>query len=58
MARAPKYTIDNKKKVIKADVAKLSEKEVKILSKYLALGFTLEDNPAKQIYKKEYIIIY
>lgn len=55
MARNPKYVVDNKKKIVKADVAKLTDKEVKVLSKYIALGYVLEDTPAVKIYTKENI---
>lgn len=55
MARTPKYTVDNKRHVVKADVAKLSEKDVKLVSKYIALGYTLEDTPTVKIYTKKNI---
>ena len=55
MARAPKFTIDNKKKVVKADVEKLCDKELKIVSKYLALGYELEYEPTKKYFTKENI---
>ena len=58
MARAPKYEIDNKKKVIKADVAKLTEKDIKKVKTYLALGYTLEEVIPKKIYTKENILAF
>jgi len=50
MARAPKFKIDNKKKKVFADVENLSEKEIKIVSKYLAIGYELEYKPTKKIF--------
>ena len=58
MARAPKYEIDNKKKVIKADVAKLSEKDIKKVKNYIALGYVLEEVEQKKIYTKENILAF
>ncbi len=55
MARAPKFEIDNKKKKVFADVEKLSDKEVKIVSKYLSLGYELEYKPTKKIFTKSNI---
>ena len=55
MARAPKFSIDNKKKIVKADVEKLTEKELKIVSKYLALSYELAYEPTKKIFTKENI---
>ena len=58
MARAPKYVVDNKKKVVKADVSKLNEKDIKKVKNYLALGYTLEEIEVKKIYTKENILAF
>ena len=55
MARAPKFEIDNKKKKVFADVENLSAKELKTVSKYLALGYELENKPAVKLFTKENI---
>ena len=58
MARSPKYEIDNKKKVVKAEVSKLTEKEIKKVKTYLALGYILEEVEAKKIYTKDNILAF
>jgi hypothetical protein len=41
MAKAANFTIDNKKQEVRAVVAALSERELKEVKNYLALGYTL-----------------
>lgn len=58
MARSPKYEIDNKKKVVKADIAKLNEKEIKKVKNYIALGYSLEEVEPVKIFTKENILAF
>ena len=59
MARSPRYTVDNKAKTIKAYVEALNQTEVKAVSNFLAIGYTLipiqEVPNQKKIYTKENI---
>lgn len=54
------YVIDKEEKVIYANVASLTEKQVKAIKNYLALGYTLtekEKTPNEKM-KKENVVAY
>ena len=49
------YTVDNKNKIVRAYIARLTEKEKKEIKNYLDLGYTLiaEEEPVKRTLTKE-----
>lgn len=57
--RKKQYEVDNSKKIVKANVANLTPKELQAVNNYVALGYTLEIGTIKPktkgIYTKENI---
>ena len=47
------YSIDNKNKVITATIARLTDKEMAEIQRYVAFGYTVEDGkPAEKVATK------
>ena len=53
MARAKKYSVDNSKMVINAQIAALNAKELKEVKNYIALGYKLVEVIPKPMTKEE-----